>query len=364
MTLFFYVLRDFIRYVVGTLLLVVFLFLLFDFIHKTTRYIPRYNPETALLVKYYIYLLPSLIIQALPIASLLASVITMVLLSRTNEITAMRAAGMGPLRVGMPIVIGGLGLCLIGIFLGEYILPRWAERMHYIQEVQIERGSETQIAEGARWVKDENVLYNFRDYDPITNVMTGVRVIETGDNFRPKKSLEARLATYRPESADWLLEDVKILYFWPKGTLSYTERKDVMPVSIPVEPVKLKKERRYPNELSSAELIDTIRKGSSSGVDILSYRVELHTKLAFHFAPFVVCLIGLRFGYRSERTMETARGVLLAVAIGMSYWFFLNAARALAKRGILPPIPAAWSADFILLAYSFLNIWSLQRKRT
>ena len=48
MTLFLYVLRDFFKYVVGTLLLCVFLFLLFDFIHKTTRYIPRYNPETGL----------------------------------------------------------------------------------------------------------------------------------------------------------------------------------------------------------------------------------------------------------------------------------------------------------------------------
>ncbi len=363
MTLFFYVLRDYVRYVLGTLLLCVFLFLLFDFIHKTTRYIPRYNPDTGLLIKYYIYSLPSLVIQALPISSLLASVITMVLLSRTNEITAMRAAGMGPFRVGVPIIAGGVALCVLSVFLGEYILPRWAEKMHFIQEVLIERGSETQIAEGARWVKDENVLYNFRDYDPITNVMTGVRVIETGDNFRPKKSLEARLATYRPESSDWLLEDVKILFFWPKGTLSYTERKDVMPVKIPVEPVKLKKERRQPNELASTELVDIISKGVSSGVDILSYRVELHTKLAFHFAPLVVCLIGLRFGYRSERTMETARGVMLAIAVGMSYWFFLNAARALAKRGLLHPIPASWSADVILLAYSFINLWLLRRKR-
>ena len=82
MILFFYVLKDFVKYVIGTLLLVVFLFLLFDFIHKTTRYIPRYNPDTNLLIKYYIYFIPNLIAQALPIASLLASVVTMVLLSR------------------------------------------------------------------------------------------------------------------------------------------------------------------------------------------------------------------------------------------------------------------------------------------
>ena len=64
------------------------------------------------------FLLPSyifqilLLVQSIPIASLLASVITMVLLSRTNEVTAMRAVGMGPLRVGMPVALGG-GLCLL-----------------------------------------------------------------------------------------------------------------------------------------------------------------------------------------------------------------------------------------------------------
>jgi lipopolysaccharide export system permease protein len=363
MTLFVYVLRDFIRYVIGTLLLCVFLFLLFDFIHKTTRYIPRYNPSTELLVKLYVYQLPNLIAQALPISSLLASVICMVLLSRTNEITAMRAAGMGPLRIGLPIVFGGIVLCLVSVFIGEWLLPRSAQRLHYVQEVQIERGSETQITEGARWVKSTNTLYNFRDYDPITNVMTGVRVIETGENFRPKRSLEARLATYRVENNDWLLEDVKIFYFWPKGTLSYMEKRDLMPVEIPVEPTKLKKERRLPNELASSELSDVIHKGASSGVDVLSYRVDFHTKLAFHFAPLVVCLIGLRFGYRSERTMETARGVLLAVAIGMSYWFILSAARALAKRGILHPLPASWIANVIIFSSSIFTIIRMRKNQ-
>ena len=74
MTLFLYVLRDFLKFVFGALLLCVFLFLLFDFIHKTTRYIPRYNPATADLVEFYFYQIPSLVNQALPIASLLASV--------------------------------------------------------------------------------------------------------------------------------------------------------------------------------------------------------------------------------------------------------------------------------------------------
>jgi len=362
MILFFYVLKDFIKYVIGTLVLALFLFILFDFIHKTTRFIPRYNPETSLLVKYYIYFIPNLIPQVLPIASLIASVVTMVMLSRSNEITAMRAAGMGAIRLGMPVMFGGAMLSVFSMFIGEIVQPRASTRMHFIQDVQMERGSDTQITEGARWVKNANTLYNFRDYDPITNVMTGVRVIETGENFRPNRSMEARLATYRPDQDDWLLEDIKILYFWPKGTLSYSEKKEVLPVKIPVEPKKLKRERRLPSELSSNELTDIIQKGKNSGIDIQSYTVDFHSKIAQYFAAFVVSLIGLKFAYKSERTMETARGILVAIFIGVSYWVIMSSARALAVKGIVPTAPAAWAANVVIVGISIWNTLQGRRK--
>ncbi|RYZ80347.1 MAG: YjgP/YjgQ family permease, partial [Proteobacteria bacterium] len=355
MRLFFYVFKDFVKYVIGFLILAVFLFVLFDYIHKTTRYIPRFNPEPILLIKLYINYLPNLIAQSLPIASLMSSVITMVLLSRSNEITAMRAAGMGPFRLGLPIIMGGALVSLVSVINGEFVQPIASSRMHFIDDVQIARGSDTQIGEGARWLKSGNTLYNFRDYDPITNVMTGIRVIETGENFRPKRSLEARLATYRPEEMDWLLEDVKVLYFWPKGTLSYSEKKEVLPVSIPVEPSKLKKERRVPAEFSSKESLDAIRKGSDSGKDIQSYRVDFHSKIAQYFAAFVLSLIGLKFGYKSERTMETARGMLVALFIGVSYWVIMSSVRTLAVKGILHPLLAAWVANFVILGISIWN---------
>ncbi|SME88718.1 LPS export ABC transporter permease LptG [Pseudobacteriovorax antillogorgiicola] len=356
MTLFLYVLRDFFKFVLGALALCVFLFLLFDFIHKTTRYIPRYDPETKDLIEFYLYQIPNLVIQTLPIASLLASVITMVLLSRTNEITAMRAVGMGPLRIGAPIAVGGMILVLGSFIVGELLLPKTAQRVHDIQEVKIEKGSVNQLAEGARWVRKDGRLFNFKDFDPLTSIMYKVRVIEMGTSFRPKKTIEAETAVYRPESNDWLLSHVKMLYFWPNGTLSYTEEQDFLSLEIPAEPKKLKRERRLPNELSLSELNDIISKGSSSGQDILSYRVDMHVKMAFHFASFVVSLIGLKFGYKSERSMETAKGILLALGIGLSYWFFLNSGRALSKQGEVPPILGAWSANFIVLGLSWLSI--------
>lgn len=361
MTLFFYVLKDFFKYVLSSMFLCTFLFILFDFIHKTTRYLDRYNPQSQDLILYYIYQTPNLLLQALPIAALLSSVICMVLLSRTNEITAMRAAGMSPLRVGAPVAVGGAILVVISMLLGEVILPVSARKMHYIQKVKMEKHSELQIAEGARWIRDGSALYNFKDYDPLTRTMIGVRVIYTGNGFRPKRTLEAQQAVYKPQSDDWQLYNVKMVYFWPNGTVSYTEQRKTLSIPIPVEPQKLKKERRLSSELSLGELSEIISQGKVSGLDVLSLEVDMHVKFAFYFAAFVVCLIGLKFGYKSERTMETARGILLAIAIGVSYWFILNAGRALGKRGTLPPLMSAWLANVVVFAAAMVSIYRTRK---
>ena len=123
MRIFWYIFRDYLKYVIGTLVLCMFLFVLFDFIHKTTKYFTQYKPSTDLIFQMYLYQLPMHISQALPIASLLASVITMVLLSRTNEITAMRAAGMGPLKIGLPLATGGVLLSIAAYAVNERVIP-------------------------------------------------------------------------------------------------------------------------------------------------------------------------------------------------------------------------------------------------
>ncbi|MGE0171532.1 MAG: LptF/LptG family permease [Oligoflexales bacterium] len=357
MTLFLYVIRDFFKYVFGTLLVCTFLFLLFDLIHKSTNYLAKYNPDTGDLIQYYIYRVPDLIVQGLPIAALLSSVICMVLLSRTNEITAMRAAGMSPLRIGLPIAAGGLILSGLSFSIGEFVLPETSKKMHYVETVLMEKKAdyEAEWTEGIRWIKDGNNLYMFRDYDPVNKTMKGFRgYLELGKykTFRPGQTVFADEVIYRPETDDWQLKNVKVVTYWPIGTVHQTTRKEDLVFKIPVEPEKLKLDRRNPNEKSLLELMEAISIGKKSGGDILKLEVDMHVKFAFHFASFIVCLIGLKFGYRSERSVETARSILMAISIGVSYWFILNAGQALGSNGTIPPVIAAWLANVVLFIVS------------
>jgi lipopolysaccharide export system permease protein len=361
MRLFLYILRDYIKYVVGTVTLVVFLFILFDFIHKTTKYFVEYKPRTEDILQYYLFQIPTQVAQALPIAGLLASVICMILLSRTNEITAMRAAGMGPARIGLPLAAGGMILSVTSMILGEIIVPRFAQKVHYVQQVQIEGEKDEQIADGARWVRQGQLLVNFHDFDPITQTLTRLKLIDVRPNFRPSNAVEAEFAIFEPVTKKWRLAGIKIMTFRRNGTLEKVEGRRSLELDLPIEPVKLRKDRRKANELSIRELKELIDRGEQSGVDRVPYRVEYHGKFAYPFAAFVVSLIGLKFGYKSERATETAKGVLVAFFVGISYWFVLSAGRALGLRGDIHPFLAAWAPNMVVLSIIAFDAWVNRR---
>ncbi len=266
MTLFFYVFKDFFKYVLGTLCLTVFLFVMFDFIHKTTGYIPKYRPSTWLLAKLYFFQIPLLLVQSIPIASLLASVITMVLLSRTNEVTAMRAVGMGPLRVGLPVALGGVLLSLISVFFGEIILPVSSKSIHHIQDVQIEKMSSSEVNQEGKWRRSGSVIYNFNDYDSLAGVLRGVSVFYTANKFSPKRILKVDSAIFNHQTEVWTGLTVDS-YEYLSGKLVALKKYRNKVVDLPFSPDKLLVDRRLPNELSLLDLSKKIHMGRVSGVD-------------------------------------------------------------------------------------------------
>ncbi len=361
MRIFLYILRDYLKFVAGAIFLCTFLFILFDFIQKSNQFLALYKPSTYNLIKLYIYQIPFQVSQTLPIAALLGSVICMLVLSRTNEITAMRAAGMGPWQIGFPIAFGGGLLSALSIISGDFVVPFTASRMHYIEKVLIQGETDAQVTEGARWVREGQHLYNFKNYDPVNQVMNGVRIVETDLSFRPIKAFEAELGTFDTGKQSWNLENIKVLHFEPDGEISAVTHETSKSVTIPLSPKDLRKEYRQPEELGIRDLYRLVEKGKSSGVNVNSPLVDLHVKFAFHFAAFVVSIIGIKFAFRSERSVESVKSILVAIAIGMSYWIVMTAMRGLGKQGIINPIVAAWSANIVIILVGFFEVWRVRK---
>jgi lipopolysaccharide export system permease protein len=114
-------------------------------------------------------------------------------------------------------------------------------------------------------------------------------------------------------------------------------------------------------ERNFVELRACIGNVEKEGYDATNYRVDLHAKLAFP----VVCLIlsFLAAGYGIRRRGRGSHGLSMGIAYGIGvaflYTFFYNFCLSLGYGGILPPIVAAWIANFIFIGYAvlvFLNI--------
>ena len=357
MKLFFYILKDYFKYVFAVIFLCTFLFVLFDFIHKTTRYFAEYNPPFHLIVKMYLLMLPVNMTQAVPIASLLGSVITMVLLSRTNEITAMRAVGMSPLQLAAPLAAGGFTLSVISFLMGEFVLPVAAQNLHLIKDVMIEKESMSDIAQGVQWVRKDNMIVNFREFDIETSKIFDIKMIEVRPNFKPLRVVEAAQAKFVGSTGDWDLQSPKVTFFNQNSTIERLEFPINMMVKLPFDPSRIKRDRRETNELSAKELKDNIKRGEKTGMNTAAYKVDFHLKYSYPLAAFVVSMIGLQFGFRSERKTETARGVVIAFIIGMSYWFVLNALRAVGRRGDIHPLIVAWVPNiFMMIVVYFMSL--------
>ena len=354
MILFSHVLKEYLKFVFGTVVLCLFLFILFDFIHKAGGYFSRYAPSSLLITKYYIYQIPMQLVQILPIGSLLSSVITMVLYNRSNEITAMRAAGMSPGRVVMPLACGGLILTLFSYLLNEVIVPWSSQKMYHITKVLIEGADAHGVSQQAHWVRQDVRVFSFRDYDHTQQTLIDVELLTIDRDFVPQRALHAEMAKYRQYSQDWSLHKVKEVRIEPDGELVELPGPTSQIIKLPVDPSKLSVDRRTPDEVALSELGERIRLGASRGADVLHLRISWHVKTAYPLAALLISFLGLKFGYRSERTTETVRSILMAFGVGISYWFILSASRVVAGAGDIPPFLGAWTANIII---ALIVVW-------
>jgi lipopolysaccharide export system permease protein len=357
MKLFWYCLKEYIKYVCGTLVLTIFLFILFDFIHKSTKYFAEYKPNYNDVFFYYVFQIPNQIVQALPIGGLLGGVISMILLNRTNEITAMRAIGLGPFQLARPLIAGGVLLSCLSLILNESFVPRYAKRVSYIQSVKIEKKNQNMMAGLGRWVRDGNRFIHWNEYDFVNEDLIKVQLVVMDGSFSPAIIYEADRAHYDTGRNDWTMRDVRVDYIKAGKILEKSEVINQFIMKLPLEPHKMLGDSRKPNELSLAELDEVINRGEKSGANIIPYKMDFEGKRAYPFAALVVSLIGLKFAYKSERSADTAKGVLLAFFIGISYWVVLSAGRALGLRGDLSPFLAAWLPNVVVLIVVVLDGW-------
>ena len=147
-----YVLKRFVYCYVSSAVGLIGVFLIVDFFERVDEFVRRDMPYSDL-IYYYVYKIPGVVFYMAPQAVLFATVITLAVLARDNEITAMKASGVGVVKITLPIIGASFVIALLVLASNEYIVPIANKKMNYIYKVKVQGHSifgDTYVEAGSR----------------------------------------------------------------------------------------------------------------------------------------------------------------------------------------------------------------------
>ncbi len=330
------------------------LYLLVDFFEKVNNFLGNH----AALSLYFLYFackLPLIVTQILPLALLMGVFMTLGGLSRTSELTAMRAGGLSLWRISAPLLFVSVALSFFLLGASEYLIPVSARTMNHIYEVEVKGKPELNLRRENIWFREGKKIIHIRLAQPENGTLDGITIYGLDDDFRFTSRLDAQEAIHQPEG--WLFRRIIERTFMPT-TGELMDLRQLAEKEYPLD--KSPEDFLVPDnknlELGIRELRRLIDKLEIEGYNNTRYRVDFQARLATPFACIILAFLGIPFALQKGRATNFAVGIAISVSIGISYFILQAMLQAFGYSGVLPPAVAAWAAN---LLFGLLGIWLL-----
>jgi lipopolysaccharide export system permease protein len=302
--------------------------------------------------KYALVTVPSFLAIALPLALLVSVMFVLGKLRGANELTAMRAAGVGFPRLTAPLwVIGVIG-CGVAWWLNASVVP-WSVQESRVQKEALEfrKAAVTQPPDriGAVYsVAFDNLhdhrMWFFNRYSEFTHKGYGVSVSELDPFKRETTRWLAAEAWQDDVGGGWVFRDGRRMDFDPETgeNMTSTPFAKTYLGRFHEDPELMLLIDRRPIDLSFFELLRLKEyfesRNSSRGIP---YSVRYYGLIADILAPLIVIAIAIPFSISGVR-VNPAVGVSKSIGLFALYYALESVTQLLATRELLDPALAAW----------------------
>jgi lipopolysaccharide export system permease protein len=335
-----YIGKEFLKMLLLGMSAFVLIYLIVDFFARMDTFF-EHKAGPILIFMYYWYQIPGIGFQVLPLGMLMATLLGLGILSRSNEITAMKASGVSLYRITLPLIILGIlasGLCFIG---NEFIVPFSKRQSDRVLSTKIlKKPRKTFIRNFKVWYRSQSAIYNFQVFNPQRDLLEGITLFEFDDDFKLRRRIDAKRALWK--GGAWHFYDVTIRDFRERGDIQTTQFEETV-IPIPETPEVFKRERRDTEEMSYYDLRRYIRRIKRGGYDTTRYIVDLYAKLSFPLSCAIMVLIGIPFSTKTARGGGIALSIVVSIVIGFLYWIIFNLSLSLGHSGFLPAQLAAFA---------------------
>ena len=352
-----YVSRELLKLIAICLGAFIAIYLVIDFFEKIDDFLEN-NLPLSLAVKYFLLKLPFIAQQGVPMGVLMGTLITLGLIARSNELTALKASGASPLIVAGPMILVALLLSMVDFALAEFVVPFTSSRANYIWSVKVKnRPAPGSFTQERVWFKSGQTLYNIRVLHAEGQILEGVTIYEFDRNFQLVKRLDARKGQW--DGSAWVFSDGIFLKRSADGNFAMEQFRQRR-MTLNERPDSFQHLQKAPEEMTLAELGRYVAKIRSEGYDATRYRVDFHSKIAFPLTSVVMALLGIGVALYQGKRGGIAVGVAVSVALAFVYILVFQLVLSLGYAGNLHPLLAAWTPNvFFVMVSMFLFVHSM-----
>jgi lipopolysaccharide export system permease protein len=352
-----YIAREFIRtfFILLASLSVVFIVIdIIDNLPRLMRHGATFNQASL----YYLLRLPYLTILTAPITMLLTGLFLMNSLSKYNESTAIRAAGISIKRSMFPLFVLGLLMSIIVALLGEFVLPKTEAKREYVYRVLIrdEQPEDNMLKARIHYQGKDGYFYYFGFFDGYKNTL---RIIDIVKLDNKTGSVVERITASGAEWKynQWVLQDCEVRKFnknQPVEWKYYTST--VLPI-MDVQPKDFVRITKKTLSLNFFELSDYINRLKKVGDAYSKELVDLHLKIAYPLTNLIVIFFFIPIATSNIRSKGRGLIFMLGLVVCFMYLTIMRISQSLGYNEILPPVIAAWAPNlfFTILGYFFLR---------
>ncbi|MBL0941431.1 MAG: LptF/LptG family permease [Alphaproteobacteria bacterium] len=319
--------------------------LLFDFSELLRRVSSKPDIHMGIVTQMALLRLPQLCEQLLPFIVFFTAMFSLWRLSRYNEISVVRAAGISVWQMLFPFIASALFIGFLDVGVINPIAAKMMEGYEFLNKIHFhgEKGG-VSISEGGIWVrqitKTGPIVLRISRIDVSKKQLSNVMILEYKADDAFQRRIDAKCGTLIKEGLE--LEQVWISQVDepPKKLVSL-----FYPVNITVS--SFQENNKTPAHLSFWSLLQYSQLMEKSGLSGLKYRLYWHSLIARAFWLVAMIFIATIFSLRSPRDGGKTFLIVSGAAVGFILYIIRDITYAMGQSSVLPTLLAAWAPTAI-----------------
>jgi len=316
--------------------------------------IGRGNYSLLHVVEYVALRVPGKVVDFMPLAVLLGTILSLGSLASNSEIVAMQAAGLSVLQLLRAALQAAVMLALLSFLLADWVVPISETSAREIRSSAINATPALRAKKGL-WVKDKNQVVYIKELLP-KGVARSVEIYQLDEQGRLVSTLAAQSAI--PTSEQWLLKQVKQSIIG--GPTVRTFDYDEMIYSGNISHQLLEALMIEPRQMSSSDLYAYLVFLDENNLDSSAAALTFWRKIVAPFTVLVMCVLGVPFVLGSQRQNNTGSRLMIGILLGLTYVVAERLMIQLGSRIDINPFINAISPGLLFLA---LAIYLLIKKQ-